>query len=271
MAGLRRPPLYRASRYCAIAATLVAVLILVYVGVAVYSASQLRPGGANGSSVGTNAGAQGFEVSTVVNFSNPGFLPVDRVQLSSVVYSPGNVTLLVTGSSPNVTIAPASVGHIPLTLWIPDGGSPAARALLTQDEVLPTTFWANVTFAHLFQILVQVNSTIDWGAPFEGLNVTVGSPQASNGSVEVPLTLAFTDDASFPVDGTLALTLNDAAGGRCDVAVAAFPLAVAPHQGEDATETVDVPTGCAYPAGSTIAGAYSSTTWSADLPTETIP
>lgn len=269
MPGLRRPPLYRASRYVSIAATLIAVLILVYVGIAVYSASQLRQGSAQGNSVGTNVTAQGFQFQTAINFTNPGPLPVNRVQLSGLVFLPGNTTRVASGSSPNVSIAPGTVGKVPFDLLVPFANDPALATLLTHNEPLPATVWANVSFARLFDVGVRINTTIHWGAPFDMLNVTLGTPTETNGTTQVPVTLSFVDNAPFPVAGALALTLSGTSGG-CSVAVPTFPLSVAPGQSESAEQPVTVPSGCSYASGASVAGTYTGPTWSVAIPSEAV-
>ncbi len=271
MAGLRRPPLYRASRYVGIAATLVLVILVVYVGAAVYSASQFRPNGGDDSGIASGVTTGGFEISTEFNFTNPGFLPVDRVQLSAVLEAPDNTSLLASGSSPNVSVAPAAVGHIPLTLLIPFGALDAASALLTQDEVLPTVYWANLTFAHLFQLGLRVNSTVDWGAPFDGLNVSLGAPTETNGTAEVPVSISFQDEAPFADDGALDLLLTPPGDADCALQVPPLDLAVPSHGSESTTELVPVTPSCRYPAGTTLTGRYVSSSWTASLPSESLP
>src|SRR4029077_3933358 len=100
--------------------------------------------------------------------------------------------------SPNVTIGAASVAPVPLTLLIPFTGVPAVAQLLTHNAELPTSVWANVTFAQVFRITVQIPTTIHWGAPFSQFNVTVGAPSTRNGTTTVPVTLSFVDSAPFP-------------------------------------------------------------------------
>src|ERR1700694_2294829 len=96
----KAPPLYRASLWVYRAATILSVILLLYVGLSIYSASQIRPGNAEGSGIGESVGPAGFQLNAAVNFSNPGFFAVSNVHLDSVVQNPGGGSILARGSSP---------------------------------------------------------------------------------------------------------------------------------------------------------------------------
>jgi hypothetical protein len=270
MAGARRPPLYRASRYFSIAATLVAVLIVVYVAAGIYSVSMLRPGNTGGTSLEQNVTDGGFELTAVVNFSNPGFFPIDQVHLSTVVDDPNGTGTLAVGSSPDVRIGAGSVGQVPLTIVIPFASGSHGAYLITHDAKLPTTIFANVSFAQLYSVAVELPMNLSWGAPLENLSITPGTPTEANGSVSLPLTIYFADQAPYPVDGTLDLLVEGQGGSDCDVPVTTA-VDTAAQTSETYPVTVTAPSGCSFPSGTPVTGTFSSASWSVDLPTEALP
>jgi hypothetical protein len=271
MAGPPRPALYRASRYVSLAATLVALLLVLYVGLVIYSASQIKPGSGGGTGIEQNVTSAGFELTAVVNFSNPGFLPITKVHLSSVVELPNGGGILARGTSPNISIAPGSVGRVPLTMVVPFASDPSASMLLTQDAQLPSAVFANVSLSGLFSIRVEIPTNISWGAPFANLTLTPGAPTNVNGSVVVPLSLSFNDHASFPVGGVLSLTLEGTGGSNCDVAATPFTISASSHGSDSSSSQVTAPAGCSFPKGTPVSGTFSSSSWSANLPPETLP
>ncbi|HTT26320.1 MAG TPA: hypothetical protein VMH90_05095 [Thermoplasmata archaeon] len=289
MARAPRPPLYRAARYFSLAATVVMLVIILYVGATVYSATKIRPGdtgnggnngnnhgGNNGNGSGNNGGTQfsevltaaGLQISVALNFSNPGFLPIQGVRLSAVVDGPGNGSRLATGSSPDVEIPAGSVGVIPLTIVIPLGGSSPVLPLLTKNAQLPTEVYANVTLSSLFAVDVGVATNISWGAPFGGLTLVPGTPSSSNGSTTIPFTVSFSNNASFADTGQVSLVVHGSNG--CTATLPSLPLNVAAHSGYQSVQTVTVPSSCALATWSTVSGSYTSSTWSSPLPTENL-
>jgi hypothetical protein len=287
--------LYRASRYVSLAATIVMLVIILYVGATVYSATKLRPGdtgggngnnnnnngngngngnggqqgNSNGASFTQNLTAAGLVLTLKLNFSNPGFLPVSGVHLGAVIYGPGNGSLIATGDSPNVEIPAASVGVIPLTIIIPLGAGSPVIPLLTKNAELPTEVWANVTISSLFSVDIAIPTNLSWGAPFGGLSLSPGTPTDVNGSVSEPFTLSFQDNASFGLAGTLSLVAHGTGG--CSATLTPFPLNVAAHGNYQSTSTATIPAGCGSATWTTVSGNFTSPTWSSPLPTENLP
>jgi hypothetical protein len=275
--------LYRASRYLSIAATVVMLVIILYVAATVYSATKIQPGtnGGNANNNGNNSGnsggtqftetltSAGLEITLQLNFSNPGFLPIAGVHLAAVIYGPGNGSLLAVGGSPDVEIPAASTGVIPMTITIPLGGSSPILPLLTKNAQLLTEVFANITLSSLFGVDVTVPTNVSWGAPFGGLDLVPGTPVVANSSATVPFTLSFSDNASFADDGEIALVAQ--ASNGCTLTLPTFTLNVAAHTNYQSTQDVTVPTSCASADWTTITGTYSSSTWSSPLPEENIP
>jgi hypothetical protein len=264
-----KPPLYRASRYVSIAATVVSLILLLYVGATIYSASQIRPGESKGSNIGDRLTSAGLELTASINFSNPGFLPINDVHLASVVYAPGHGSLITVGASPHIRVEPGTTGVIPLTMLIPFGPGSPVIPLLTHDAELPTSVWANVSFGSVFSVTVQIPTNISWGAPFSHLNVSLSTTPDANGTLVPAAQLSFVNNASFALDGTLALTLHGSGG--CTATLPDFVLNVPSKSGYSQSVTFSPPSSCATATWSTLDGSFTSPTWSSPLPTENLP
>ena len=269
MAPPASPPLYRTARWISRIASIVALVLVILVAATVYSATQIRPGESKGQGLEATLVNGGIDLQLGLNFSNPGFLPISNVHLASVVNSPNNVTLLARGSSPNVSVAAGSMAVVPLTIFLPLGANSPLMAYLTHDAELPTEVWANVTVSSLFSVNVNISTTYHWGAPFAHLNLTPGTPSAANGTVTVPFTLSFSNDASFAVDGTLSLVASGSGG--CSATVPPIALSVPPGGGYQQTFDATAPASCATSTWSSVGGSFQSSLWSGPLPTEAIP
>ncbi len=176
-----------------------------------------------------------------MNLSNPGWYPLNDVTLFTVVDEP-NGTLLATGGSPVTTVAAGATTTVPFTISLGLDTKPFARTLLTEDAVLPSTTWANATYVDLFAVHLTVPQNVTWGAPLFGLNVTPGSPTPNaNGTVTVPLTVAFADHALFPVDGVAKYTLTSS-GRLCSDGT--LPVAASSGAAFDGTTEAYLGSGC---------------------------
>lgn len=266
----RPPPLYRLARWVSIAATLVAVLLIAYVGVTIYSASMLGLGKQSGQSITQSLVPGGVQLAVRVNISNPGFVPISGVQLAAVVMDVNNTSVLAAGDSADVTVAAASTALIPLTLLIPLADPAAVAPLVTHDARLPAEVWANVTVSSLFAVHVNVSTDVQWGAPFYGLAVTPQTPSiASNGSADVPFSVSFDDAATFADNGTLELAAHGS--GSCSVALPPLPLRVAPGANFQQVVSAWVPSDCAGASWSSVSGSYSTPEFTLAVPLEAIP
>lgn len=272
------PALYRIARLFRVLSILALVLVFVYVGVAVYSASRLRGTGSNGggNTTGSNGGGtttvganDAVTYATTVNLTNPGFLPINALQVSAIVSMPGG-PVLARGGSPAVAIGPGQTAAIPITFSLPPLTATGPAALLvTHDANLPMVFWINVTFASIFGLSINTSQNYSWGAPFDALNATVGSPMPqSNGTVEAPVTLSFQDHAKFADVGTVTATLESSGGSICSTI--AFSLNVANGGSYSQTQNAFVSPGCNLSGGS-VQLSYTAPNVSVRLPAEPIP
>lgn len=254
------------------------ILIFVYVGVAVYSASKLKGAGNSGggnhngsnnpgtTTVGAN---DAVTFSTSVNLTNPGFLPINSIQVTAVVSMPGG-PVLARGGSPAVSIGPGQTAAIPISFSLPPLSTTGPVAiLLTHDADLPMVYWINVTFASVFGVAVNPSQNYSWGAPFDALNATVGSPSTlGNGTVQLPVTLSFQNHAKFSDTGTVSAVVRSSGGQTCGTV--SFGLNVANGNSYDQTQNAYLSAGCS-PSGGTLILTFTGPQVQLTLPAEPIP
>ncbi|MGI0132493.1 MAG: hypothetical protein ACREDK_05305 [Thermoplasmata archaeon] len=262
-----RPPLYRLSRAFRALALAVLVALLLYVATAAASAAQVRPSDVHQGGSTTDVLANGtIVVDAAVNFTNPGYFPIDSIAIAAAVHQPDGSKLGV-GSSPPVRVGPGATATIPLTVVLPLQFTGTEAALLTHDAQLPSAYWVNVTYAALFTAEVEVTSNLTWGAPFEALNATLGAPViASNGTVTVPAEVTFENHARFAVSGTLTVRLAASNGTTCGEG----RLPISAPSGAHFDRVVDVTVTCDA-RGGTVYAAFAGSPWTVALPPERIP
>jgi hypothetical protein len=250
------PGIYRAARALRRLSTIVLVLIIVFVAVVAYSALQVVK---THPRVGTST--EGYEpndtvgISTSLTLSNPTYFAIQQFALEFRIVNDSGVTL-VDSTTGAATIAAGASETIPINLYVPITASDAS--LLTENQYLQWDVWGNASYAYLFAVSIGVETNRSWGAPFDDLAVTVGTPMMTGGTVEVPVTLSFANDATFADTGDLNFQLVPTAGPDC--AQGSFALNV-PAQGNgndnnyDQTQNVALATGC-NPAGGYVSAEF---------------
>jgi hypothetical protein len=262
------PSLYRLSRLLRRLAVVALVAILVYVGADAYTGSQIRVqtqgNQVSGALVGNTA-----TVTALVNITNGGWLSVNDLSLTTLVRFP-NGTLLGIAHSGSTSVAAGARVSVPVSLSISLNGSTAGLSvLLTQSLKLPAETWANATFGGIVSVHVADNASVSWGAPFDGLSVSYGTPVAqSNGTVRLPVTIAFTDRSPFADNGTIDYTVRSAGSQLC----ASGTLTVAEPSGGAYNMTVPVyaAAGC-NPSGGSLTLKYAASGLKATLGRWPIP
>jgi len=263
----RAPPLYRLSRMLRRIGTIVLVAILLYVGAAAYSASQVRLAGLDGNGQVTTAG-ENVTVVGGISLQNGGFLGISGVELASYIWLPSG-TLLGVAHSPTVTIPPGVNATVPVTLVFDLGLNAEAASLLTHNAELPVESFANVSFAGIATLGIHNSMNYSWGAPFQSLNVTPQVPTAqSNGTVAFPVRVSYQNAGLFDEVGTITYTVHAASGMVC--ATAQLPIDTPKGTGYDTTTTVYVPPSCSI-SGGTVDIDYTGNGLAIALPPEPIP
>lgn len=271
---MARPPprLYRVSRLLRRLGVVALVLVLVYIGIAGYSATQIRVASV-GKSVAAQAQGKSVTITAGIQVANHGWVPIQDVSIVTFVWFPDGGGLIAQATSPTIDIGPGSTATVPVTLTVPlnvsstvqDGGI----SLLTHSLSLPADTWANATFAGLATLHLSDDSAVPWGAPFFELNVTVGSPVANpNGTATVRAQVFYINQAPFTEVGTLHFALRSAAGTPCGSSQ--LSLDVPQNATFDQSTPVTVPAGCDPSGGSVVAG-YSGSGLSVGFPPEPIP
>jgi len=265
----RRPPaLYRFARALRWVGVVVLVLLIIYAGTVAYSAYEAAHASVESRSL-TSVSVEGgtLNISGSFTLSNPGIYPISGLELVVRLANATGVHLGTVVVGPT-TVDGGSTGFFPVTLALPIAGSSAAESLLFVDQYIEVGAWANVTYAYLFPLSVALTETRSWGAPFEGFRATVGMPTYVNGTVVAPVTLTWTNHASFAEPGSIAFVIDSAAGADCGGG--SFPMNVNPGQNFDETEDVTVSTGCS-PAGGEVLASITIDGSTTSLPPEPIP
>jgi hypothetical protein len=265
----RTPPaLYRVSQLLRRLAIVVLVVIVLFLATVAYSAVRLVDSSPQtGGYAASFASNDTVAITGSVVLSNPGYYPVAGFTLGLRVLNNSGGFLGTLKAGP-VTLAAGSSTTFPIALYLPISAGSPAESLLVTDQELTVGFWGNTTYAYLFPISVHFTQTKSWGAPFADLKVTAGAPTLIGGTVFVPVTISFTNDASFAEVGSLNVQVVQANGFVCGGG--SFPLNVAPGDLYDQTQNVDVSSGCST-AGGYVASEFVSGGTIIPLPPEALP
>jgi hypothetical protein len=262
----RPPGIYRAARALRRASALALVLIIVFVGIVAYSAVQVvktRP------SVGSSAVAlesnDTVGISTSFHLSNPSMFSIQQFALHFRLMNGTGLPLLSSTAGP-IDVPGGSNATLPVELYIPL--TEAGTSLLTQNQYLEWDVWGNASYAYLFWVSVDISTQKSWGAPFDNLTAAVGAPAMVNGSESVPVTVTFSNDASFADAGALEYQVVPATGPDC--AQGSFLLNVPPDSPYSNTQDVTLASGC-NPAGGEVESEFVGSGFSVPLPPEAIP
>ena len=262
------PGIYRLARAFRWLSTLVVVVLIIYAGTVVYSAYEVARSSPQSRGFTASFAPNGtVEIGGSFTLSNPGFYPIQSFSLTARITNATGVFLGNLKVGPTV-IAPSSTGVFPVAVYLPVTSGSATESLLTEDQYLGLSAWGNATYAYLFPLSVTLSETRSWGAPFEGFTVTVGTPSGGGGGITVPVTISFTNDASFTEVGTLAFVIESSMGAACGSD--SFSLNVLPGTLYDQTEPVSLASGCS-PAGGQVVSTYTSGGTTVVLPPEAIP
>jgi len=265
----RRPPaIYRLARALRWVSALVLVALVVFAGTVAYSAVEVARSSPQSQGLSASLAANGtIEIGGSFSLSNPGLYPIQGFQLTARIATDTQVFLGQLAVGPT-DIAPTATGTFPIALYLPLSGFAAATSLLTQDQYLRVNAWGNATYAYLFPLSVALTENRSWGAPFEDFQASVGMPSGGGGSVTVPVTVTFSNHASFAEAGVLAFTIQSAGGADCGGS--SFTISVAPQGLYDQTQDVTLAPGCS-PVGGEVLSTYSSGGAPIPLPPEVIP
>ncbi|MFZ1022635.1 MAG: hypothetical protein WAN87_00675 [Thermoplasmata archaeon] len=262
-------PSYRLSRGFRRASTIALVLLIIFVLSAVYSFAQFArsvSASEQHSFALESNNTAAFDL--LLNLTNPGFYPIAGFQIHSEI-TLQNGSFLSQATSPATTLNPGSAGSIPLQFLIPLDAGGVDSSLAVNDQSLHLISWGNATYAYLVPVSFEISNNFSWGAPFEGLNVTVGAPYVtSNGTAAADVTVSYSNDASFPELGTFEATLRSSSLSDCGQA--SYPVNVPSQQMFDATSTVYFAPGCS-PSGGTVVAEFVGPTFTLVLPPGGIP
>lgn len=264
------PPLYRLSRALGRLATVALVLVLLFVAALAGSAAQIRPSSSGFGTSERMVGPNEVGIDSSIALRNPGWFVIHALTIRAAVSLPKpNLTLVAAGGSPSVDVPAGSNTSIPIALTIPLSGA-VGRMLATEDLSLPTRLWVNASYAGLFPIALALSLNYSWGAPLEGFTASSGSPVAgSNGTSQVPVTVGFRDDASFPVDGNVTIVVDGPSGSACGTAEQI--VAVSAGSSYAGSSDVSVLDSCLGGSGDTVEVSFGGPDWSFSIPPQALP
>lgn len=267
--GRRPPGIYRFARALRWISTLVFVVLVIFAGTVAYSAVEVARSSAQSHGLSASFGTNGtIEIGGTFTLANPGLYPIEGFHLTARVANASGVFLGKLGVGPS-TIGAGSTGSFPIALFVTVSGPGAAASLLTEDQYLRVDAWGNATYAYLFPVSVALTENRSWGAPFEGFMASVGAPSlGGGGSVTVPVTVSFSNHASYAEVGTLAFAIESSNLVTCGTG--SFPLNVPPGAFYDQTQSVTLSSGCS-PAGGELLSSYTTGGTTIPLPAEPIP
>jgi hypothetical protein len=258
--------MYRAARALRRLSTILLIVLIVFVVFVAYSAVQIVQSaprlGPESYALESN---DTVGISASFTITNPSLLAIQQFGLEFRVLNGTGVPLLHSAVGPK-TIDGGSSAVLPVALYIPF--SAGGASLLTQDQYLEWEVWGNATYGYLFTVSLEEQEQKAWGAPFDNVAVAIGMPGIVNGSEAIPVTLAFSDDASFADTGTLDYQVVSSAGPNC--ATGSFVLNVPPGAPYSHTQDVPIISGC-NPTGGEVDAQFVGPGFSVSLPPEPIP
>ncbi|MEM0128873.1 MAG: hypothetical protein QXG65_01730 [Thermoplasmata archaeon] len=214
----REPGLLRLRRRLFRVATVVGVVLVVYLGLVTYSATQL--GVSPPSSIPTTPALAGesLVMATEVNLTNAGILPITGVSVTTLARSASDPASVGVLRASLADLGPGARATLPVGLAVTVAPDTPGQALLVENTTLTALGWLNATLGYGIPISISFvpGGTIVWTAPFSGYSVHVASGNPA------PTTLSFYNGLSIPWSGALTLRLVSANGTGCGTATVAL-------------------------------------------------
>lgn len=262
------PPLYRAARALRRASLLVLVVLIVFTASVAYSAVLTAKSSSHLGAFSESFAANGTLVlNGGLTLHNDGFYSVQGLTVSVRLTNTSGAFVGAARLGPTDLASQGSATY-PLTLYVPVSGAGAGPSLLTQDQSLPVSVWANATFGYLFPVSLTISTTRSWGAPFADLVVSVGAPTVNASGTYLPVLVSFQNHAPIADAGLLEIALVASGGTRCGSG--GFALNVPPGTPYSGSSQVMIVSGCS-PAGGTVQPTFVTPGYAVALPTEPIP
>lgn len=254
---IRPPRLVRVTRALKRASLILFVVFILYLATIAYSfgtvAKDLHPNGGSTPATFVLVGASTILGSQSLNVSNPGLYSL-ALDGGVVVYTSAG-SVIGHGTTPSGRIAAGASGMLAFDVLVSVAPRTPGQALLTNSATLEFGIWVNVTVGLVLVVPVSAHlvQNESWGAPFLGAVVSanvVGS--------HANLTLAFRNDASFSLAGSLAFQLLTPGGASCG----AGAFGVSTPSGQPFDQTTEVSSSCANLTGdsfvATLGGGFGS-------------
>ncbi len=265
---MRPQSIHKFARVTGWASILIGLVLLAFVVSLAASAAEVNYLGTLPTSSRTVGGNE-LMIGAVSSVSNPGLYSLQGFRVNLHLLTSSGV-LVAFGSSNTTTLPARTTSQVPLQISA-NLSSPAARQLITTNMTLIVNGWVNATYAALFPVHLFLYENYPWGAPFDQLNYTFGTPTPSGNTTEnLPLTLGFRNWFPVPDYGTFTFSVMSPNGTSCGQGKLSMSLPVSEGSSYEGTTNLLVNDGCNYHGG-TLDVHYSGLLLSLDLPVVTIP
>jgi hypothetical protein len=259
---------YRLARALRRAATVAIVLIVVLIATEAYSAIRLASSSPHAGSLEPSFGPNDTMLLTGSFYlTNDGLYPLSGLSIAFQVFN-ATGALLGSGTAGPASAAPGQNASIAAVLRLPVDASSPGASLLTLDQTLSVDVVGNVTVGYLFPVSLAADLNHTWGAPFANLTVAPGTPVPAGSDVDVPVTVTFSDDASFADVGSVAYAVVPTSNVPCTNG--SWAIDVPAGTAYDQTQTIVVPDSCPT-TGTVLTLAYSTDGVTVSLPPEAFP
>ena len=202
-----------AIRMLKIATIILWVIILFFSATAVYSVTKL---GVSTGDAQILPSSTGIRFSLPFGIANGGYYEIADLNLTTRVSDQQGTLLDLTETfvdsiPPGTTV---NTSHV-ISVDLDDIMSVNQTSLLLEDSEFNVEIFAGLNFAHAVPVLLSMNTTIPWGAPFANFVVDEPSVSVYNSThVQAIIPISFENHAILDVFGTLSVELYNTFGER---------------------------------------------------------
>jgi len=192
------------------ATTTLWILVILFSGTVVYSATQIKMNFQGEPRISTSNGT--LTMSFPFSIDNNGLYDISDMNITTIIIAE-NKTVISGSSSFIETIQGGSSVNAThdVVLSINDTLTKNLTHLIFNDTTLNMNMFVKLTYAHTIPLKISANQTMPWGAPIYNLTVKKVSMVSPN---EATVFLSFENHAFFGLDGAINLELLDEANEK---------------------------------------------------------
>jgi hypothetical protein len=187
------------------ATTVLWVLVILFSGTVVYSATQIRMNLKEKPQV--TASNNSLKMSIPFSVNNGGLYDISELNITTCVVAE-NETIISRSTSLVPLIPKASTVNAThdISLGLDDIFAKNLTYMLFNDANLSVDMFVGLTYAYVLPLKISFNTTMPWGAPL--YNLTVGDISIVSPN-QVNVSLSFENHAFFSLNGTIRLEIVD--------------------------------------------------------------